>query len=382
MNRSIFGYGLWLVLAVSPALGSPLISIDEQYMLNTDAQRRIPILVSSPTHERVEGVNLAVQIGDGGAVNGGANTAPRIINLDLIGPGTIFNASNTGSTPQYVSLSGNPPYLIATADTTTITTVPPPPVPNDLEANGVLAWLTVNPAGATVGSAYQVKLQNVGANDVDGPWNTDFTTVSAAFSPIASIHIVNLHTTTWNAGNSGAWTDTTWTDPQPPFPNYTAQAIVNTSYTVNVASAQEANSLALSNGGQVAISSAGSLSLTTNATIANGSNLQVAGSLNAQDITLNGSLDVAAGGSAHVANISGTGTLVVGDGTAASILTADSINIGTLTLGIGSKIVIAPLPGGPQAGSNSLTVVSEPSSLMLLGVFAIGLLTYVWQKQH
>lgn len=444
MNRSIFGYGLWLVLAVSPALGSPLISIDEQYMLNTDAQRRIPILVSSPTHERVEGVNLAVQIGDGGAVNGGANTAPRIINLDLIGPGTIFNASNTGSTPQYVSLSGNPPYLIATADTTTITTVPPPPVPNDLEANGVLAWLTVNPAGATVGSAYQVKLQNVGANDVDGPWNTDFTTVSAAFSPIASIHIVNLHTTTWNAGNSGAWTDTTWTDPQPPFPNYTAQAIVNTSYTVNVASAQEANSLALSGGGKVAISSTGSLAITNSVSVSAGGVLSIApgsglsasgiqlagGTLTgsgtlAPTVTLSGGgtldtpggsdnlmLSFAAGGtgglsktgsgtatllnnatyagdtsiaagrlqvnglSSTLHSVSGAGALVVGDGATASILTADSINIGTLTLGIGSRVVIAPLPGGPQAGSTSLTTVPEPSTIILLIAAGLGMLFY------
>ena len=374
MNRSIFGCGLWILLAVCPALGSPLIGIDEQYMLNTDAQRQIPIMVSSATHERVEGVNLAVQIGDGGAVNGGANTAPRITNLDLIGTGTIFNASNTGSTPLYVGLSGNPPYLIATADTTTSS--------GDLEANGVLAWLTVNPAGATVGSAYQMNMQNVGLNAADGPWSTDFTTVPAAFSPIASIHIVNLHTTTWNATHSGAWTDTTWTDPQPPFPNYTAQAIVNTNYTVNVTSAQEANSLALSNGGQVAISSAGSLLLTTNATIANGSNLQVAGSLNAQDISLDGSLNVTAGGSAHVANISGAGALGVGNGSTASILTADSINIGTLTLGIGSRVVIAPLPGGPQAGNNSLSAVPEPTTLTLFSVGAIGLLIYICRKQH
>jgi hypothetical protein len=368
MNKSIIGFGLCLVLAVSSALGSPLISISEQYMLNTDAQRQIPIMVSSATLERVEGVNLAVQIGDGGAINGGVNTVPRITNLDLIGSGTIFNASNTGSTPQYVGSLGNPPYLIATADTTTTS--------GTLEANGVLARLTVNPAGATVGSTYQIALQNVGANDSDGPWNTDFTTVSASFSPTAYIHIVSLHTTTWSATHSGAWTDATWTNPEPPYPNYTAQAIVNTNYTVNITSAQEANSLALSNGGKVAISSVGSLLLTTNASIGNGSNLQVGGILNGQNISIDGSLNVVTGGSVNVDNISGTGTLVVGDGTTASTLTADSIQLSTVTLGVGSRIVINPIPGGPQAGSTSLTTVPEPSTIVLLIAAGLGILFY------
>ncbi|MGD0655215.1 MAG: hypothetical protein ABSA16_12785 [Thermoguttaceae bacterium] len=81
------------MLTVSPVLGSPLISIDQQYMFNSDAQWRIPILVSSAAHEQVEGVNLVVQIGDGGAVNAGTNTAPQIINLDIIGPSTIFSGA-------------------------------------------------------------------------------------------------------------------------------------------------------------------------------------------------------------------------------------------------------------------------------------------------
>jgi hypothetical protein len=369
MNRRILGYGLWLLTAVSPALGSPLISVDQQYMLNTDAQRRIPILVPSAAHERVEGVNLAVQIGDGGAVNAGSNTAPRITNLDVIGPGTIFNASNTGSTPQYLGTGGNPPYLIAMADTTTAY--------GDLDANGVLAYLTVNPSGAAVGSAYQVILQNVGANYTTGPWTSDFGGVAASFpAGIAYIHIVNLHETKWNAGAGGAWTNSTWTDPSPPFPNYTCQAVVDTPYTVNVTSAQEANSLAISGGGNVAIGSAGSLSLATDATIANGSNLQVNGTLNAQNVSVNGTLTFSLGGSAQLANISGTGALGVGDGLAPSILTADSIQTGVLTIAAGSTVTIAALPGGPQSAAASLSSVPEPSTLALLIAAAAGIIFY------
>ena len=79
-------------------------------------------------------------------------------------------------------------------------------------------------------------------------------------------------------------------------------------------------------------------------------------------------------------SVSGAGALVVGDGATASILTADSINIGTLTLGIGSRVVIAPLPGGPQAGSTSLTTVPEPSTIILLIAAGLGMLFYCKKK--
>lgn len=365
MNRRIFGYGLWLLLTVSPALGSPLVSVSDQYMLNTNAQRQIPILVSSSPAEQVAGVDLAVQIGDGGTVNAGVNTAPRITNLDVVGPGTIFHGNNTGTgtlddgtpLPVYLGSAGN--NLIALTATTTSS--------GTVNANGVLAWLTVNPSGAAVGSAYQVILQNVAANYAIGPWTSDFSDVAASFpTGIAYIHIVNLHQTIWNAGASGAWTNPTWTDPQPPYPNYTCQAIVDTPYTVNVTSAQEANSLAISGGGNVAIGSAGALSLTTDASIANGSNLQVSGMLTAQNVSVNGSLTLSSGGSAQLADISGSGALSVGDGLAASILTADSIQTGALTIAAGSTVTITPIPAGPQSAARSLSPVPEPSTLALL----------------
>jgi autotransporter-associated beta strand protein len=71
--------------------------------------------------------------------------------------------------------------------------------------------------------------------------------------------------------------------------------------------------------------------------------------------------------------ISGDGNLGVGDGLNPATLTADSINISTVTLGVGARIVINPLPGGPQAGSPTLTPVPEPSTLALLCLSMIGL---------
>jgi hypothetical protein len=216
----------------------------------------------------------------------------------------------------------------------------------------------------------------VGANYATGPWTSDFGGASASFpTGIAYIHIVNLHQTIWNAGASGAWTNATWTDPQPPYPNYTCQAIVDTPYTVNVASAQEANSLAVSGLGNVTIGSAGALLLTTDATIANGSNLQVNGTLNAQNVSLNGSLTLAQGGSAQLADISGTGTLSVGDGLTPSHLTADSIKTNLLSMGAGSSITINPIPGGHQSAAGSITPVPEPSTIALL-IAAAGIMCY------
>jgi autotransporter-associated beta strand protein len=79
--------------------------------------------------------------------------------------------------------------------------------------------------------------------------------------------------------------------------------------------------------------------------------------------------------------VTGTGTLGVGNGTAATSITADSINIGTLTLGIGARITIAPLPGGPTAGAGSLTSVPEPSTWAMLMLAVMGLGMY-WRRSR
>src|SRR3989304_1314399 len=92
----LFCFCLGMLFSITQVFGATEISVGTHYMLNTNQERLIPIMVSSPT-EYVEGLILAVQIGDGGAVNGGTNTAPQIADLDIIGPGTIFNASNPGS---------------------------------------------------------------------------------------------------------------------------------------------------------------------------------------------------------------------------------------------------------------------------------------------
>jgi hypothetical protein len=173
MIRQISAVAFLFLFTASSVLGSPIISIGTYYVSNTDTDYRIPIMVSTTSNERVEGVNLAVQIADGGTPNGGTATSPTIKDLDIVGTGTIFNASNTGCTPLYqgVGTENEAPYLLAMASTTVES--------GSLEANGILAYLTIDASGAALGS-YKLSLQEIGENLDGGPWSTDFCGISAA----------------------------------------------------------------------------------------------------------------------------------------------------------------------------------------------------------
>ena len=72
-------------------------------------------------------------------------------------------------------------------------------------------------------------------------------------------------------------------------------------------------------------------------------------------------------GSTTLAAISGQGGLIVGSTTIPTQLTASSIDVGTLTLGINSRVTISPIPGGPTAQSQT-TAVPEPSVWILLSI--------------
>ena len=61
-----------------------------------------------------------------------------------------------------------------------------------------------------------------------------------------------------------------------------------------------------------------------------------------------------------VGNIEGSGTTAIN-----GQLTANSINQDVLTLAIGSRVTIAPLPGGPMAENTQLIPVPEPATLIL-----------------
>jgi autotransporter-associated beta strand protein len=85
------------------------------------------------------------------------------------------------------------------------------------------------------------------------------------------------------------------------------------------------------------------------------------------------------GSTSDVGDITGTGILVVGNGTSSSTLTADSINISTLTIAANSTVTISPLSGGPQSLNTDLTAVPEPSTAVLL--LLAGLIAAAYYKR-
>src|SRR5688572_27391250 len=85
--------------------------------------------------EAVSGIDLFVQVGDGGTTVGGDDTGPEITNLDLV-TGTIFAANHT-------DVFTDPAPLIWGATTTTTT--------GTVAANGILATLTIDTTGITTG---------------------------------------------------------------------------------------------------------------------------------------------------------------------------------------------------------------------------------------
>ncbi len=348
MTRSFFASLILGVLSVASAFGAPVISIGTQYMLNTSQTRRIPIYISTSSNEKIEGVNLYVQVGDGGAANGGTDATPAIVSLDVVGSGTVFNASNTGCDPFYLD-------LMAAASTTTAS--------GSVSANGVLAYLTVNPNGATVGSSYRISLQNVGANVDGGPFDTDLAGVSASFvEEDGWIQVVSLHDMKWSAGANGAWTDKTWSNSAPPSPNYTANAVVDTAYLVTVSGSQEANSLKLSSGGKLTVGASASLALTAGATVASGSELKVVGSLLTNTVTANGKLTLT-GGTTTLQSVTGTGVVTVGG---SASLVVGCLVADTLVLG-GSSASDSATASSADGAVNS---VPEPSFYVLLAVLS------------
>jgi dockerin type I repeat protein/PEP-CTERM motif-containing protein len=85
--------------------------------------------------EAVSGIDLFVQVGDGGVTVGGDDTGPKITNLDLV-TGTIFAANHT-------DIFTDPAPLIWGATTTTNS--------GTVAANGVLVTLTIDTTGITTG---------------------------------------------------------------------------------------------------------------------------------------------------------------------------------------------------------------------------------------
>jgi cyclophilin family peptidyl-prolyl cis-trans isomerase len=73
--------------------------------------------------------------------------------------------------------------------------------------------------------------------------------------------------------------------------------------------------------------------------------------------------------------ISGAGDMNIFEGD----IVASKIQVGKLIIGAGSKVTIQPLPGGPMGGA--INAVPEPSVFTLLGLAALGFLTFALKRR-
>ena len=160
MKRRLLTFLLAWGLSASSALAGPMINIGIHSLAPNMQNQVIAIPVTGGN--AVQGLNLLVQIGDGGLALGGTySSAPRIQDISITA-GTIFASNNTGrifdepATDQF--------WAIHT--TTSSGTV---------SATGTLALLTVDTSGFTQGS-FPLLLADI-AGDANS--DTDFAGVPA-----------------------------------------------------------------------------------------------------------------------------------------------------------------------------------------------------------
>jgi len=132
MHKQIICILALILAASSPALAAPIIDVGTYYLLPY-GEKTIAITVSGG--DQVGGLDFYIQVADGGAVNDGSATKPKITGIDIIGPGTLFSQSNRGAQP--VSLPGGLIWSDWTITKPGVT----------LAATGTLAYVTIDTTG-------------------------------------------------------------------------------------------------------------------------------------------------------------------------------------------------------------------------------------------
>jgi hypothetical protein len=130
-----------------------MIVVGDHPLLPNKANQTIQISVTEG--DAVQGLNLYLQIADGGTLAGGSVNGPTITSVDILS-NTIFSDNNTG-----VRNPGSLPQVAARVTTTSAGTV---------NAEGLLATLTIDTTGFTDGS-WSLNLNDT----LNGP--TDFAGV-------------------------------------------------------------------------------------------------------------------------------------------------------------------------------------------------------------
>jgi autotransporter-associated beta strand protein len=191
--------------------------------------------------------------------------------------------------------------------------------------------------------------------------------VTSSNPATVSITVVGLHTMAWQGSGSGNWTDAgQWTGSPPAYPDITANVVLNAPDSVQVDSAQAANSLQISNGGQVLIATGGSLTVTTDTGVTAGGALNVDAN---GAFSTGGTLTLDTGGSVSGGSVNAA-AFQLNDGTAGANLcgpgglTKDTS--GTVTLS-GTNVY-----SGGTTVSDGLLVISNSSAIPSGSMLSIG----------
>jgi|GEM_PF-2482113 len=378
-----------LLAALSPA--APVINVGTWYLL-PGMEREFTILVSSSA-DLVEGLDLAIQIGSGGPLNGGTDTWPKITRLWVVGPGLVFdqNVQDYVVGPLYDEILDVIDPLIWRARVRMSRG-------HQVLASGTLAKVTLK-ADGTGELERAVRLTGVAAGYDPPGLDTNFGLEPFPTVINGLVRVWQPHPLTWISPANGNWTDTdAWNSgPYPAhYPNCTAMAVLDTPRTIGVQGFQEAYSLTVG-AGEVSVGPGARLNLLSASAIGTQGKLTVAGMLDSQGtLTSHGLLEIAAGATVNLPELLGAGTTTVAAG---ATLTAESIYQTTLSVdglpGSPGRVVFRSSAGAPQAGLGVLQAfggadlgpalanggaaaaapVAEPCTLVVGLTAAIGLWT-------
>ncbi|MBE3134302.1 MAG: PEP-CTERM sorting domain-containing protein [Acidobacteria bacterium] len=309
----------------------------------------------------VRGLDFYVQVGDGGAVNGGAGTRPVITAVDIVGPGTLFSTSHTGQATAFAS------DLLWAASTTT-----DPGQAEYLDADGVLAYITLDTSGTVVGESYALRLSGVAAGIFGSPGvDTAFADVPALITngQISIVAAPLPATLTWLGAEDEHWANTlNWSTGRTPQPQQTVVFDALAPHQPTLTADVEVAGIEFLSAGWTLLGDGHTLSIADAGVLSAGSGVNGIDAL--VKLVEDAAFDVDAGnrlrlmdrvdGSGFDLTKTGAGTLDV-----EGALRVDALNIdsGTLRLVGGNTWMVTSLSFGESA---SMQFTPEPASLGLL----------------